>query len=314
MDATVDTSVILIKKNNSNDNVIKVNNVFEMKQKRLLKNIPWTFTDEQTLDLKDKILSQGTIIKDINDITIKFGIKTGKNEVFIIDKKTRDFLLHQDRNNESIIKPVIRGRDVSKWRINYQNIYLICTKNGIDVKNQYPSIYEYLLQFEEGLSKRYDQGDHWSNLRNCSYYDLFEKPRIVYSEIAQNPKFTYDNKYYPEATTFILSSKSLNIKYILALMNSNVLFWVFRFLCTTLSEKGIRYKKKFIEELPLILDIPSNLEDNICEHVDNILKYYETHHESDSYVNEEEKKLNKLIYKIYNISDSEKEIIERELI
>ena len=61
--------------------------------------------------------------------------------------------------------------------------------------------------------------------RGQKFYNQFEKPKIVYSEIVQSPQFSFDDKqFYPEATTFSLSTNEHNIKLILALLNSNVLF------------------------------------------------------------------------------------------
>ncbi len=322
-DVSVDTSVILIKKENTEKNIIKVNKSFEMKQNRLTE-IPWTFDKEEILNLRDKILSQGELIKNIEDLKINRGVLTGKNKVFIIDKNLKNQLIKEDSKNKEIIKPLIRGRDISQWKINYQDLYIIFSKRNINI-NDYPTIKDYLSEYKEELTPRRDddpknikrrkKGSYkWYELQDAvEFYEDFEKPKIVYSEIVQKPQFAFDNKnYYPEATTFLLTSNNINLKYVLALMNSNVLFWVFRFLCTTLSEKGIRYKKKFIQELPLIIDVSSKTEEKICVHVDNILKYIE---EDDEEINikEEENILNNLIYEIYNITPEEKDIIEKNL-
>ena len=43
-----------------------------------------------------------------------YGVKTGLNEAFVIDERTRLRLLDDPRSVE-IIKPFVRGRDVAKW-------------------------------------------------------------------------------------------------------------------------------------------------------------------------------------------------------
>jgi len=321
--------VILIKKDKNQNNLIRVNKKFDMKQNRLSLNIPWTFDEDIILNLRDKILSQGKLIKNIDDILIYRGILTGCNDAFIINEQQKNYLVSLDKKNEKILKPVIRGRDISKWFIDYKNLYMVVTRNGIDVKKEYPTIYKYLVDKDaelkelnknknnyKGIQNRSDQGDHWTNLRNCNFYDQFEKPKIVYSEIVQSPQFSYDDRqFYPEATTFSLSTEKYDIKLLLALLNSNVLFWVFRFLCTTLSDNGIRYKKKFIQELPLILNMDSKKEKEICEHVNKIIKYtYNKNLEENKLmIEKEESKLNKLIYELYNINTDEKEIIEKDI-
>ena len=83
-EATVDTCVIQIKKCFEETNEIYVNNEYYMNQNRLnFKS--FSFNSPEVLNLRDKILKQGTLIKDL-DIQINYGIKTGYNKAFIIDE------------------------------------------------------------------------------------------------------------------------------------------------------------------------------------------------------------------------------------
>ena len=58
------------------------------------------------------------------------GITTGFNAAFVIDDTLRNGLLEKDAKNAEILKPVLRGRDVSKYEIGYANLWLIDTFNG----------------------------------------------------------------------------------------------------------------------------------------------------------------------------------------
>lgn len=133
-EASVDTCVIQIKKDFKNDNEIYVDNNYYLKQKLLNKN-SFTFKSPEVLNLRDKILNQGTLIKDL-DIQINYGIKTGFNKAFIIDEETKNKLIIEDSKNKEIIKPLLRGRDINKWRISYKHLYIIFTRRGIDI-NKY---------------------------------------------------------------------------------------------------------------------------------------------------------------------------------
>ena len=72
----------------------------------------------------------------------------------------RDELVLIDSKNKDIIKPIIRGRDISKYNYSFNEIYCVFVHNGnvsmqlpaIDCKNDYPTIYDYLLSFEEKLN------------------------------------------------------------------------------------------------------------------------------------------------------------------
>ena len=267
-EASVDTCVIQIKKNYIKDNNILINNHYLMEQNRLDSN-SFTFNRPEILNLRDKILNQGILIKDL-DIKINYGIKTGFNKAFIIDEETKNKLINEDSKNKEIIKPLLRGRDIHKWKKLYKNLYLIHSYDSLDLIKEYPAIYKYLKQYQEELEKRYDKGKEWYNLRSCSYDDLFEKEKIIYSEISNEPSFTFDSdRYYLGNTAYIINSDNINLKYLLGLLNSNVLFWIFKKICYNLGKNGFRFIKNFVEQLPIVIDIDN--QDNIIKLVDNII-------------------------------------------
>ena len=269
-EASVDTCVIQIKKDFIENNEVYVDDEYFMKQNKLNSN-SFMFNSPQILDLREKIFNQGTLIKDL-DIQINRGILTGFNKAFIIDEKTKDKLISEDFNNKEIIKPLLRGRDIDKWRINYDNLYLIHSYDGLNIFDKYPIIYNYLSQYKEKLEKRYDKGKNWYNLRACSYDDLFEKEKIIYSEISRKPQFTYDlNEYYLSNTAYLINSEKINLKYLLGLLNSNVIFWIFKHISYNLGESSYRFIKQFVEQIPIVMD-NENLE-NIIFIVDQILLY-----------------------------------------
>ena len=183
--------------------------------------------------------------------------------VLIIDEKTKDKLISEDFNNKEIIKPLLRGRDIDKWRINYDNLYLIFTRRGIDI-NRYPIIKKFLSKYKEELtpknknSKKEDKGRKpghykWYEIQdNIAYHALFEKEKIIYSIISPSSQFILDdNKFYTLDSTFIMVSSTISLKYLIALLNSKLLFWIFKDICYSLNKKGFQYKKIFIEQLPI---------------------------------------------------------------
>jgi hypothetical protein len=204
-------------------------------------------------------MKAGTPLKELKDINIYRGILTGFNEAFIINSETRNDLIAKDPKNREIIKPLLRGRDIHRWSIDYQNRYLITAKNGIDVPKEYPTIYEHLKLYEDKLTKRYDQGEYWYNLRNCAYYEEFEKQKIIWSEMVSNPSFTSDlNNYFLLNTSYILTinnnnNNNLNLNYLTALFNSKMLHWYLTKISYSLGTKGIRYIKQYVEQLPIVI-------------------------------------------------------------
>ncbi|HOK57061.1 MAG TPA: TaqI-like C-terminal specificity domain-containing protein [bacterium] len=358
---TVDTNIIIFQKENPGkvhalyfvnvksdvDDVISYiqNNKRILSQQKLSDNA-WTLADERVLALKEKIEKIGKPLKDW-DVKIYFGIKTGFNEAFIIDTKTRDGILancktqEERKRTEEIIKPILRGRDIGRYYYKWAGLWVIKIESGWTNKNRRnekpeeffkkmsPSIYRHLISFankevegsRKGLLNRDDQGDYWWELRNCAYYPEFEKEKIVWQEIVREPSFAYDNTgIYCEATSFLMTGK--NLKYIIGLLNSKPVMFFFRnyYAGGGLGEEGYRYKKAFLKQLPLPPITPQNqpLVTQIESLVSQILNVdtdknvcATTNQQKQAKVKELEKQIDQLIYKLYDLTEEEIKIIEK---
>lgn len=295
--STVDTNITIFEKRAKDlDNEILVSNVkddfegdlynylnknkFYLKQSDLNVNT-FIIENKDVLELKRKIEGIGIPLKDWN-VKIYFGIKTGFNEAFIIDSKKREEILNnckdedERKRTEDIIKPVLRGRDIGRYYYKWAGLWIIKIESGWTntnrgttnpeefFKQKYPAIYNHLISFAKnkgkgkGLFNRDDQGDYWWELRECSYYPEFEKEKIVWQEIVREPSFAFDsNNFYCEATTFIMTGEYL--KYLLGILNSKpVSFFFKKFYSGGWLGEGFRYKKVFLEQLP----IPKPSEEN----------------------------------------------------
>jgi adenine-specific DNA-methyltransferase len=100
------------------------------------------------------------------------------------------------------------------------------------------------------IQERADQGDHWSNLRSCAYLEAFERPKIIWGELSDKAKFTYDEEgHYLNNTIFMMTGKSL--KYLLAVLNSKAAQWYFEEISTTSGMGTNRWLKYKVEQLPV---------------------------------------------------------------
>jgi hypothetical protein len=94
----------------------------------------WVILNPIEKRIKEKIERVGIPLKDW-DISINYGIKTGCNEAFIIDKAKRDEIIAKDNKSAEILRPILRGRDIARYQTNFADLYLINTHNGIPSKN-----------------------------------------------------------------------------------------------------------------------------------------------------------------------------------
>ena len=318
-EASVDTCVIQIKKAYVEDNEVHVDDKYYMEQSRLDSN-SFTFNSPEILDLRDKIFNQGTLIKDL-DIQINYGIKTGFNKAFIIDEETKDMLIKKDFNNKEIIKPLLRGRDIGKWKISYKNLYVIFTRRGININN-YPVIKEFLSQYKDDLTPKSKNAKNsakgrkpgpykWYEIQdNVAYYSLFEKEKLIYPNMADSLYPIYDkNKYYTNQKCFILTSDSLNLKYLNGLLSSNVVNFVFKLIGSNLGSQGYDLNKIFIEQLPLV--IKKDKINKVSSLIDNILNLSEQIVKNENivfdylYENLKIEKLSKKLENYYKLSEQD---------
>ena len=207
---------------------------------------PWLLLNEIEQRIKDKIEEKGILLEKWN-IKIRRGILTGCNEAFIIDSETKNRLCKEHPSSKKIIKPVLKGEDIKNWHYK-QKEYLINTHNScqnlesINVKKDYPAIWNHLRKINQKMNGkvkiRCDKGDHWANLRSCSYLKEFEKEKIIYPEINGIHKFTYDkNGMYILNSAYILTCENKSIlKSILGQLNSSLSTFLIQLKNIKLSE------------------------------------------------------------------------------
>ncbi|QGN23684.1 Eco57I restriction-modification methylase domain-containing protein [Elizabethkingia anophelis] len=276
--ATVDTNILLLKNKNTkkkNDYIpvigARLNKEFILASNSLseflkvdgyelsgLSKNSWVIGERDIYDIKGSIEKQGIPLKDWN-LEIFRGVVTGFNEAFVIDEKTKNELVAKDPKNEEIIKPMLRGKDIDLWYPNFAKLWLINSHNGIksknisriNLKNDYPTVYKWISNYEQELRKRQDQGDDWTNLRNCAYIDQFSKPKIIYREISQNFDFAFDQNgdYIFIDTVWMMQGEKL--EYLITLLNSSIFKYCFGDYFSDLGGKGRRLKKVFFQKIPV---------------------------------------------------------------
>lgn len=89
----------------------------------------WTVLSEIEQSIKRKIEAVGVPLKDMN-ININYGVKTGFNDAFIIDGATKDRLIAEDPKSAEIIRPILRGRDIKRYAVDFKDKWLIASHNG----------------------------------------------------------------------------------------------------------------------------------------------------------------------------------------
>ena len=237
----------------------------------------WVILSAIEQSIKAKIEKYGTPLKDW-DVQINYGIKTGCNEAFIITTAKREEILancktkDERKRTDEIIRPILRGRDIKRYKYDWKGLWLINTHNGVkgkfprvDIKD-YPAIKQWLDKGGEAyngkiyhgykdIEKRADQGDTPYNLRNCAYLEDFSKPKIMFQEMVQEPQFfldSTDNFMCLDTGRIIVGS---NLLWLLDILNSKLFFYAIKHYYGggALGNNGVRMKHSFFINFPCAL-------------------------------------------------------------
>lgn len=231
---------------------------------RALQGGNWTLSGGGEQDVLEKMRQVGIPLGEYVNGEIYRGVVTGINKVFVIDRLTRDRLITEDKTSIEIIVSFVVGDNVRKYKIDFQEKYLIFTRRGIKI-NDYPAIKKYLSKFKEQLAPRPKghRGDwkgrkpgsyEWYEIQDTvDYYEFFNQPKIVYPDIAKESRFAFDDQgFYFGNTVYFIPKNDL---YLLAVLNSKLVFTFFKRIASVLgdADKGgrLRWFSQDIVKIPI---------------------------------------------------------------
>ncbi|MGH9833150.1 MAG: Eco57I restriction-modification methylase domain-containing protein, partial [Blastocatellia bacterium] len=203
----------------------------------------------------DSIETTGPRLREIITVPIGWGIKTGLNEAFIIDRSTSERLTREDTKSSEVIKPLLKGDDVRRYEIHFHEIYLIYLPHGSDIR-RYPAIRRHLEPFRSKLENRATQQE-WYELQQpqAAYVPFFNSPKIIFPDIAKEIRFSMDIKgFYSSNTTYFIP---LADWYLLGVLNSSSVDGYFRKVSAEIRGGYLRFFGQYLENVP-IPDAPTS--------------------------------------------------------
>lgn len=290
-------------------------------QKSCLNENEWSFSDMTALSIKNRIETDSVPLGDIDGIHIYRGVTTGFNPAFIIDSQRRRQLIEADSKNTGVIKNLLQGRNIRKWYYNESDEYLIFTRKGFKI-SEYPFIEQYLKPYYEQLKPKTTSTDmsgrkpgnyKWYEiLDNTAYYPHFEKSeKIIWGLTADKWAFTLDKEqHYLPSNGYILASNSLDIRYVLGLLNSKLMHYYFGFIGVMTAGGAYTLKAASISALPFkIAGVES--QKKIGDIVELILEMKS--HDHDTEVTELESEIDNIVYQLYGLTAEEINIVENAI-
>jgi len=284
-----------------------------------LNDTEWTIGAESIINLKLKIESTGLQLKDW-DIKMNYGIKTGFNEAFMVDADTKNEIVNSDEKSLDLLKPILRGRDISRYAYKSSEMFLISTFPSLNLDiDLYPGIKSHLedfgqdrlkqdgLTYKDGSKSRKKTGNKWFETQDqIGYHKEFKQEKIIWIELTDKNKFAYSNKEdYILAGAFMMTGK--NLKYLLAFLNSKLCLFYFGLIANSSGMDTTQWKKFALEKVPVPKLSVADQKPFITL-VDKILETKKMSAEADT--TKLEMEIDNLFYKLYGLNEDEIALIE----
>ncbi|MEN9848141.1 MAG: hypothetical protein RL368_881, partial [Pseudomonadota bacterium] len=221
----------------------------------------WQLEDARLNRLRLKLTQGFPTLKEVYGSPL-YGIKTGLNEAFVIDRATKDKLIKQDPKSADLLKPFLEGKDLKKWHAQPRDLWLIFTRRGTDIE-KYPAIKAHLEQYRLQLEPKpadFPNSEVWGGRKAGKYqwfetqdpivyYEEFEKIKIQYAHFSHEPLFHLNsNSHHSNDKSYIISS---NDDFLLGLLNSRAIWFLIKSLCPFVRGGYYELRAQYIETLPI---------------------------------------------------------------
>ena len=268
----------------------------------------WNLASPRILEVQQKIRASGKTLEQIGT-KIRLGIATGSNNAFVIDEAQRKRFCEKSPNNGTIIKPILRGRDIARYQYTLPRLYLLLTKNGVDVRRDYRDIYDHLDSFGTSFKNRGAKGKHWTNLRACSFFDDFKKEKIVWIELTDIGRFALctEEIYLLNSAYFLLPPSGINTRFLLGILNSSTIRFYLNQIAGTSGMGTSRWINNYVKEFP-IPEISKNRQAQLVRLVDRILAAKTANPDADT--TELESEIDRRVYALYGLTEAEIAAVE----
>ena len=265
-------------------------------------------------------LGGGNLMNKISSSSIKIdniayemaaGISTGCNHAFCLDQQQ----IIESSIESEILRPLIIGRDIDKYSIEWKNKYIIYTTKQTNIE-KYPNAQKFALPYKDKLDKRRETKKGmipWWALNWPRYEELFIGEKIIMRQTSDSIQATYDTEnYYPLNSILTLRLNNdcgYSYKFILGILNCKLTNWVYQVIS---QEKGRAFAEvKPINVRKLYVPQVSQKDQTVFEAlVDKILIAKRNNPSVDTSTLEAE--IDNLVYQLYGLTEEEIKIVDPE--
>ena len=290
------------------------------------------FTNEMEFNLFEHIY--GTDRKIQNMFNVYQGIATSKDDLYVLNRNADDSFTVPETGavynlENEFFKPMLKGKNVHRYESLKTDRYVFfpykkpsCEPVGLDeLERDYPLTYKYVMDNEK-LFKARESGKAakmpvWYEYIYPKNKDKFEQEKLSSMELCANcPNVTLNSEMFYHNTKVYSWVKKENVeesyKYLLAILNSKLIWWFLKLTGDTLSSDSRTFKTEYLNPFPMPDTPEQSVIQKVEETVELMMRAVAENSESAS-VKDLERTLNLMVYKLYNLTLDEARVIEPEL-
>lgn len=212
----------------------------------------WRLGSAEASRVIDRMRDDSIPLAELLGATAAFGLKTGLNDAFILDRETHDAYVKRQRNCAEFMPAILFGRDVRRYATSGPERFVIYIADQDELEGC-PVLREHLTRFRPALSKRAGS-QKWFELQQpaAAVRKRAAAPKIVYPIIAPECRFTIDTEgRLINDKLFMLDSADLAL---LAVLNSRLANFYFSSVCAALeggSGRYLEFRAQYVDKFPI---------------------------------------------------------------
>ena len=249
------------------------------------------------------------------------GMETASDDVFLFKEFPKWI-------PDDFVKIRVTGKNVERYAILHNNESYILYYEDIDEFKELPTVIaEYLLSHKEQLSNRAtckNEGRVWWKYSRPMHKDLYKLQKLYCSRRCLTNTFCYDEGFerlgFSNMTIVFGTNPDYNLKYILTLLNSKMLSFRYRSIGKQTGGGSFEYFPNGVGKL-LIKPITLEEQQPFILLADQMMDAKKQLHEAvtdsdkafiQQRIDALDKKIDRMVYELYELSDDEIAIIENE--
>lgn len=317
------------------------------KVKQPIKGAKWNFTDNAKQALLDKLNAMPLKLKDITRKIFQ-GIATSADKIYVLkiieelENTYRCFSIALDKEIEiekGLVKPFLMGKDVKRYEnMKPKNVvifpYLIGETKGILMGKEYiqanfPLGWEYIMdnkkQLEDRERGRMKVDGFYAYIYPKNLTD-FANPKLITPEISLGCNMTLDEfgilYHTTKVYSFVFKEQiQTDSKYFLGIFNSKLLWYFLKSTGYVLRGGYFTFKTQYLQPFPIPANPSPEAQTQLVKLVETMLQLNkdlqvatlpEQKEQLQARISYTDKKIDQLVYQLYELTEEEIKIVEGE--